>query len=59
MIVHTYPTRDLIEHELEGDGCACGPRVVQVIGPDGATGQQVVHHSLDGRELTEPSRHGG
>ena len=56
MTVHTYPVNDLIEHELEGDGCACGPRVVQVIGEDGSSGTQVIHHSLDGRELREQPR---
>ena len=54
--VHTYPVADLIEHETEGDGCPCGPQVVQVIGPDGTAGKQVIHHSLDGRELREQQR---
>lgn len=50
-VVHTYPVADLIEHELEGDDCVCGPDIVFSEG-----GHQVVHHSLDGRELTEPKR---
>jgi hypothetical protein len=49
--VHTYPTNDLMEHELEGEDCPCGPEVVPVPREDGSMGWQVVHHSLDGREL--------
>jgi len=47
-VQHIYPAGDLIEHELEGDDCPCGPRVEFVEG-----GQVVVHHSLDGREANE------
>jgi len=47
-VQHVYPAGDLIEHELEGDDCPCGPRVEFVEG-----GQVVVHHSLDGREANE------
>lgn len=43
-----YPTRDLIEHETVGDDCPCGPTTEFVPG-----GSVVVHHSLDGRELSE------
>ena len=50
--VHTYPVNDLIEHELEGTDCPCGPRVELVEGDDG-DGWLIAHHSLDGRELTE------
>ena len=45
---HVYPVNDLVEHELEGDDCACGPTVEFVEG-----GEVVVHHSLDGREASE------
>jgi hypothetical protein len=47
--VHAYPLDDLIDHELEGDECLCGPAVLFEAG-----GQVIVHHSLDGRELDEP-----
>jgi hypothetical protein len=47
--IHTYPLGDLIEHELTGTGCACGPDVI----PSGPV-RQVIHHSLDGREHDEP-----
>lgn len=46
---HVYPVNDLVEHELVDDECVCGPRVEFVEG-----GKVVVHHSLDGREASEP-----
>lgn len=45
---HVYPVNDLVEHELEGDDCVCGPTTEFVEG-----GKVVVHHSLDGREAWE------
>lgn len=51
--VHTYPDADLIEHELEGDGCPCGPSVEPVFDEDGACGWHILHNSLDGREKHE------
>lgn len=55
--VHVVPTSDQIEHDL-GDTCACGPTVEPVGRADGSTGWIVTHHSLDGRESSEPIRHG-
>jgi hypothetical protein len=52
--VHTYPVGDLIEHETEGDGCVCGPTAEPVKRDDGSVGWHMLHHSLDGRELSEP-----
>lgn len=46
MRVHVLPRNDLIEHEEIGDGCVCGPDWLE-------SGALIVHHSLDGRELTE------
>lgn len=46
--VHVIPCNDLIEHTNEDDDCVCGPDVEFVSG-----GAVIVHHSLDGRELTE------
>lgn len=54
--VHTYPVADLIEHEIDGSECPCGPTVEPVPREDGSIGWHVVHHSLDGRELTELDR---
>jgi hypothetical protein len=51
--VHTYPANDLVEHELEGDDCACGPEILPVKRDDGSMGWQIIHHSLDGREASE------
>lgn len=50
--VHIYPLGDLADHHIEGD-CPCGPTVEPVPRGDGSYGWLVVHHSLDGRELTE------
>lgn len=51
--VHTYPLNDLIEHQLDGDDCPCGPTIEPVPRDDGSYGWLVVHHSLDGRESDE------
>lgn len=53
--VHVAPINDLIEHELVGFDCPCGPSV-EFIDPE--TGDPhdsplVGHHSLDGREKWE------
>jgi hypothetical protein len=51
--IHTYPVRDLIEHELSPE-CVCGPECVPVEREDGSFGWHFRHHSLDGREYDEP-----
>lgn len=51
--VHVFPVFDLIEHEIEGDSCVCGPTVEAVFREDGSNGWLITHHSLDGRELQE------
>ena len=51
--VHVYPDADLIEHETEGEDCACGPTSEAVFRDDGSNGWLVLHHSLDGREIRE------
>jgi len=51
--VHVLPVTDLIEHEDTGDACPCGPRTEPVPADDGSIGWIVVHHALDGRELSE------
>lgn len=43
-----------IDHEFSED-CVCGPRCVPVERDDGSISWVYVHHSLDGRELTEPA----
>jgi len=50
---HTYPTGDVIEHILSDD-CPCGPTTEPVPRDDGSMGWLALHHSLDGREFTEP-----
>ena len=51
--VHVYPVDDLVEHELVGDNCICGPQPVVVKCDDGSIEWVIAHHSLDGRELSE------
>lgn len=45
---HVYPSGDLIEHDTETDDCICIPDAKL---HEGAW--IMVHHSLDGRELSE------
>ena len=52
--VHVAPNNDLIEHDLESDDCICGPRIDPVKADDGSMGWVVVHHTMDGREFSEP-----
>lgn len=47
---HVWPENDIIEHE-ESRECWCGPEVL--VGDEGEI--LLVHHSLDGREVAEPS----
>lgn len=52
--IHTVPVEDLIEHDTMGGDCPCGPETIPVERDDGSVAWQVVHHSLDGREHSEP-----
>ena len=52
-VVHTYPVSDLIDHEVNGDDCPCGPDVVPVPREDGSMSWHVIHYSLDQREAEE------
>ncbi len=52
--VHVYPNTDLIEHNTDSDECLCGPTTEAVPAEDGSFGWVVKHHSMDGREFTEP-----
>lgn len=56
--VHVYPLDDLIEHEIVGSDCVCGPKERPVEADDGSIGWIVVHSSLDGRELHEEDSRG-
>lgn len=51
--MHVFPLDDVVAHELDGDGCACGPDLEPVFEEDGSVSWLVSHHSLDGRELHE------
>lgn len=48
--VHVYPINDLVDHELDGDDCVCGPTAEPAGRDDGSIGWVLVHHALDGRE---------
>lgn len=54
--LHVYPVNDEIEHDITSTepDCACGPTVRPEKREDGSVGWLIVHHSLDGRETTEP-----
>ncbi len=43
---------DLVQHEMTED-CVCGPTPEPVKREDGSMGWLYVHHSLDGREMSE------
>lgn len=58
MSVHVVPVGDLVAHMTTNDGCPCGPRIEPVKSADGSVDWLIVHHSLDGRELTEQHRGG-
>lgn len=54
--VHVIPRSDLVDHIISdglGDGCPCGPTAEPVKQDDGSVCWLMVHHSLDGRELSE------
>lgn len=53
--VHVYPVNDLIDHDIDGGDCLCGPRIEAVKRDDGSCGWILTHHSLDGREFREAS----
>lgn len=46
--VHVWPDTDLVDHDLD-DTCVCIPLVVTYTNGN----SMIVHHSLDGRELSE------
>jgi hypothetical protein len=48
--VHVMPNEDLVAHEVS-DECVCGPDT-EFVGDDTILH---LHHSLDGREHSEPS----
>ncbi len=53
-VVHVLPVGDLVPHDEIGDECVCGPATKAIKADDGSIDWLVVHHSLDGREPSEP-----
>lgn len=51
---HVMPIDDDVPH-VEGAGCICGPTPELIPRPNGDA-WLYTHHSLDGREQTEPDR---
>jgi hypothetical protein len=49
---HVIPVGDAIEHD-KTDDCVCGPSFERVGRDQGGDGWLAIHHSVDGRELTE------
>ena len=56
MTAHVLPVADAVTHDSSTSepDCVCGPTVQPVPADDGSMGWLIVHHSLDGREQTEP-----
>lgn len=50
--IHILPVNDLVDHDSDAE-CVCGPTAEPVERDDGTIGWLHIHHSLDGRELTE------
>ena len=48
--LHVWPLDDSVTHELDGTRCVCLPALEEQA--NGVV--MVTHHSLDGRELSEP-----
>lgn len=51
--VHVVPANDLIQHEIDGEDCPCGPLIEPVPRADGTMGWIASHHALDNRENRE------
>lgn len=51
---HVVPVGDLIVHPLVEGLCVWPARRAGAARDDGSVGWVYIHHSLDGRELTEP-----
>lgn len=47
--VHVWPDDDLVDHDVDGGPCPCGPTLEEQ--PNGTV--LVTQHSLDGRERNE------
>lgn len=52
--VHVVPIEDLITHTFKD--CVCVPSAKHIERVDGSTGRIMVHHSLDGREVSPELR---
>jgi hypothetical protein len=50
-VIHVVPEDDLVGHVLLST-CVCGPD----LSDKSEAGMMYTHHSLDGRELSEPDR---
>lgn len=51
--IHVHPDNDAIPHVLT-EGCICGPTPELHEAKDGGDNWLYIHHSLDGREASEP-----
>ena len=49
------PINDAIDHDEFSEDCPCGPTPEPVKRDDGSMGWVLVHHSLDGREIDDPT----
>ncbi|MEU9444656.1 hypothetical protein AB0D42_27995 [Streptomyces sp. NPDC048304] len=51
-MLHVMPLGDAVEH-VSDDDCVCGPTAKMIKAEDGSVVWLMIHHSLDGREITE------
>ena len=56
--VHAVPLDDEIVHDFSEE-CPCGPRKRMIPREGRPDGWVYTHHSLDGREFSEPDHDGG
>jgi hypothetical protein len=54
VVVYIVPLDDIVEHS-QSPTCICGPQLLETQLADGSAGSQLVHASMDGRELTQRS----
>lgn len=50
VVVHSWPSNDLIEHAIFASGCSCGAEVEEGKMADGSPCWLIKHNALDGRE---------
>jgi len=50
VVVHSWPSDDLIDHAIFARGCSCGAEIEESKMADGSPAWLIKHNALDGRE---------